>query len=129
MIIFHQYSFQCISNDLETYFEVERINGVTIDFNADDIAVYFKLYVMLYADDTKIVSDNAKSFQFCLDTFHTYCVDWKLTVNEPKTIIIIFGAKKTEKFSFKFGETILEIVDKCKYLGTVFSKSGFFSTC
>ena len=61
MIIFQQYSFQCISNDLETYFEVERINGVTIDFNADDITVYFKMYVMLYADDTIIVSDNAES--------------------------------------------------------------------
>ena len=86
--------FSMYLNNLETYFEVERINGVTIDFNADDIAVYFKLYVMLYADDTIIVSDNAESFQFCLDTFHTYCVDWKLTVNEPKTIIIIFGARK-----------------------------------
>ena len=81
---------------------------------------------MLYADDTIIVSDNAESFQSCLDTFHTYYVDWKLTVNESKTKIIIFGARKTEKFSLKFGETILEIVDKYKYLGTVFSKSGSF---
>ena len=66
--------FSMYLNDLEPYFEAERINGVTIDFNADDIAVYFEMYVMLYADDTIIVSDNAESFQSCLDTFHTYCV-------------------------------------------------------
>ena len=98
-------------NNLETYFEVDPINGVRCNFNADDIAVYFKMYLMLYANDTIIVSDNAESFQSCLDTFHTYCVDWKLTVNGSKTKIIIFGARKTEKFSLKFGETILEIVD------------------
>ena len=81
---------------------------------------------MLYAYDTIIKSNNEESFQACLDTFHTYCIDWRLTVNESQTKILIFGASKTDNFSFKFGETTLEFVDTYKYLGTVFSKSGFF---
>ena len=104
-----QILFSMYLNDLETYFEVERINGVTIDFNADDIAVYFKMYVILYADDTIIVSDNAESFQSCLDTFYAYCVDWKLTVNESKTKIIIFGARKTENLVLNLARQFLKL--------------------
>ena len=63
--------FSMYLNDLETYFEANHINGVPIEFNADDIFVYLEMYVMLYADDTIIMSDFAESFQACLDTFHT----------------------------------------------------------
>ena len=89
-------------NDLETYFEANHINGIPIELNADDIFVFLEMYVMLYADDTIIMSDCVESFQACLDTFYLYCMDWKLTVNESKTKIIIFGARKTENFSFPF---------------------------
>ena len=98
--------FSMYLNDLETYFEVNRINGVP--------------------DDTIIMSDCAESFQAFLDTFHKYCMDWKLTVNESKTKIIIFGARKTDNLSVTFGERTLEFVDTYKYLGAVFSKSGSF---
>ena len=118
--------FSMYLNDLETYFDANRINGVPVEFRADDMFIYLEMYVMLYADDTIIMSNNAESFQACLDTFHTYCIDWRLTVNESKTKILIFGASKTDNFSFKFGETTLEFVDTYKYLGTVFSKSGSF---
>ena len=70
-------------------------------------------------------SDPA-SFQVCLNSFHKYCIDLKLTVNESKTKIVVFGARKTDYFNFRFGDSTLEIVDKFKYLGTVFSQSGSF---
>lgn len=98
-------------NDLETYFEVNHINGVPIDFDAEEISIYLQMYMLLYADDTIIMSDCAESFQTCLDTFHKYCIDWKLTVNESKTKVIIFGARKSDNYNFRFGETILEFVD------------------
>ena len=57
-------------------------NGISVEFRADDMFIYLEMYVMLYADDTIIMSNNAESFQACLNTFHTYCIDWRLTVNE-----------------------------------------------
>ena len=113
-------------NDPEDHFSTDRVDGVTINFNSDDIAVYLKIFALLYADDTIIISDNAEKFQKCLDSFFEYCKQWKLTVNELKSKIIVLGARNTERFKFKFGATTLEIVDKYIYLGTLFSKSGSF---
>ena len=118
--------FSMYLDDLEDYFDADGIDGVTIDYDSDDISVFLKIFVLLYADDTIIISDNAENFQKCLDSFFEYCNQWKLTVNESKTKIIVFGARNTEKFNFKFGDATLEIVDKYKYLGTYFSKSGSF---
>ena len=118
--------FSMYLDDLEDYFDADGIDGVTIDYDSDDISVFLKIFVLLYADDTIIISDNAENFQKCLDSFFEYCNQWKLTVNESKSKIIVFGARNTDKFNFKFGDATLEIVDKYKYLGTYFSKSGSF---
>ena len=87
---------------------------------------YMKHLVMLYADDTILVSEYPESFQVCLNSFDKYCIDWKLTVNESKTKIDVFRARKTVHFNFRFGDSTLEIVDKFRYLGTIFLQSGSF---
>ena len=117
--------FSLYLNDLETYLEVDS-RGVPIVIDSADMRTYMKLLVMLYADDTILVSEDPESFQVCLNSFHKYCIDWKLTVNESKTKIVVFGARKTDHFNFRFGDSTLEIVDKFKYLGTIFSQSGSF---
>ena len=90
------------------------------------MGTYLKLLVMLYADDTIIVLEDPESFQVCLNSFHKYCIDWKITVNESKSKIVVFGARKIDHFNFRFGDSTLEIVDKFKYLETEFSQSGSF---
>ena len=50
----------------------------------------------------------------------------ELQINNTKTKVVIFGARKTNLFSFKLGNTKLEIVDNYKYLGTVFSSTRSF---
>ena len=112
--------FSMYLNYLEDHFSTDRVDGVTINFNSDDIVVYLKIFVLLYVDDTIIISDNAENFQKCLVSFFEYCKQWMLTVNELKSKIIVFGARNTERFKFKFGATTLEIVDKYKYLDTYF---------
>lgn len=47
--------------------------------------------ILLYADDTVILSDNEEDFQNSLNSFASYCKEWKLKINETKTKIIIFG--------------------------------------
>ena len=44
--------FSMYLNDLETYFEANHINGISVKFNADDIFFYLEMYVMLYADES-----------------------------------------------------------------------------
>ena len=52
----------------------------------DKIEVYFKLYILLYADDTVILADSAVELQSALNTMF-YAVNlgiWKLIQLRPK---------------------------------------------
>ena len=104
----------------------DRINGINAECSNDLITAYFKIYILLYADDTVILGDNAESFQKSLDNFHEYCTQWKLTVNRNTTKVIIYGTWKNDKYDFTLGSSKLEIVESYKYLGTFFSRSGSF---
>ena len=59
--------------------------------------------------------DSEKDFQICLNNFVDYCKLWKHNINYEKTKIIIFGARKTEKYCFKMDGNIIEIVKNYKY--------------
>ena len=87
--------FAIFLNDLEQYF---------IDKNAScleectesirhDLGVYIKLYLLFYADDTVIITENVDSLQRALDVFTLYCNEWKLSVNTSNSKIMIFNKK------------------------------------
>ena len=59
-------------------------------FDNDDIEVFFKLYLLLYADDTVIFAESATELQSALNATYLYCETWKLSVNVAKTNIVIF---------------------------------------
>ena len=48
------------------------------------------LFLILYADDTVIISESAKGLQKQLHDLYDYCNEWKLKVNKLKTKIVIF---------------------------------------
>jgi hypothetical protein len=52
--------------------------------------VYYKLFVILYADDTVILSENKDGLQKALDIVESYCEIWKLQVNVNQTKAMIF---------------------------------------
>ena len=52
------------------------IEGVSIDD--------FKLCLLLYADDSIIISSNKEELQSSLDILHDYCQKWHLYVNVQK---------------------------------------------
>lgn len=118
--------FSMILNDLEDHLINDRSDGIEIECYNDQMYVFMEVFILLYADDTVILADNAQSFQNCLDSFHRYCKTWKLTINTDKSKVIIFGSRKTKAFNFKLGNTKLEIVNSYKYLGTFFAPSGSF---
>ena len=120
--------FSMFLNDLEDHMVADNLDGITLDINTDDLFIYTQLYILLYADDTIILVESETSFQQSLNSFNTYCEEWKLTINKEKSKVMIFGARKTDGFNFYIGETKLEIVNAYKYLGTYFSPSGSFLT-
>ena len=118
--------FSLFLNDLEDHLLADRVDGVPVVFATNNVFIYIQLYILFYADDTVIISDSAENLQKSLDSFLKYCSEWKLQVNNTKTKVVIFGARKTNLFSFKLGYTKLEMVDKYKYAGTVFSSTRSF---
>ena len=56
-----------------------------MNFNYDDLTVFLKIFVLLYADDTIIFGMDEKNFQDNLNVFFEYSEIWKLDINFSKT--------------------------------------------
>ncbi len=79
------------------------INGVTtISHDLDnELGLYLKLLILLYADNTVLISETAADLQHSLNKFQEYCTQWKLTVNTMKTKIVICSKGRSEhRFDF-----------------------------
>lgn len=118
--------FALYLNDLESFLLSGGVETLDFEIATDDLQLYVKLLLLLYADDTAIISNDEENFQNCLNEFYDYCEMWKLNVNYNKTEIVIFHSRNNRAFEFKIGNHIIKITDKYKYLGVVFSKSGSF---
>ena len=91
--------------------------------------VYLNLFVLLYADDTILLSESAEDLQHQLNIFHNYCSKWKMKVNVGKTKIMVFGKcnRKQRKHVFTYQNQIIDIVEHFNYLGVYFSQNGSFN--
>ena len=62
--------------------------------------IYLKIFILLYADDTVLMSENVNGMQTMLNIFSEYCNTWKLQVNIGKTNVVIFSKSNvTQKLS------------------------------
>ena len=92
--------FSLFLNDL-TEFIAHAYNGLVdvsemsiLLLGNDDIEVFFKLYLLLYADDTVILAESKDELQAALNAMYLYCKSWDLEVNPSKTKITIFCNRK-----------------------------------
>ena len=93
----------------------------------EELDIYLKLYVLLYADDTIILAESAADLQSALSSLHEYCVHWDLKVNISKTNVVIFSRGKVKKYPiFEIGENVVEVKPEYVYLGVTFSCNGSF---
>ena len=77
---------------MEQFFVENSVNDLENIRNmcSENWNIFVKLFSLLYADDTIILSDTEADMQYALTIFEKYCHHWKLTVNLQKTKVIIF---------------------------------------
>ena len=93
------------------------------DKRGEKIGIYLKLFVLLYADDTILLSDTFDDLQLQLNVFHDYCSFWKLKVNIEKNKAVIFSrALLPQNQFFCYGDHQIEYVTEFNYVGVIFSK-------
>ena len=92
----------------------------------DHDVLWLKLLILLYADDTVILSDCAIDFQRFLHAFNSYCNEQHLSVNLDQTKVIIFAAHNTNTFHFLLGFKPIELIKSYHYFWVTFSASGSF---
>lgn len=85
-----------------------------------------KLNCLIYADDVLLLSESKEGLQSCLNALQLYCDYWKLQINIGKTKVMIFsvGKMKKENMQFKLYDSVIETVEKYKYLGILLSCNG-----
>lgn len=121
--------FSVYLNDLESFFFSANIDSGVECFSSDfdeSVYIYLKLFVLLYADDTVILSESANGLQSALDVYNEYCKQWKLTVNMNKSMVIVFSKGRHSNYSFTLNDNNIEVGYEYKYLGVLFSRSGSF---
>ena len=122
--------FSIYVNDLKTFLEEHNCQGVDINCMNDiqfdqNILYFFKMFILMYADDTVLFANTNHDLQYTLNKYTEYCKMWKLNVNITKTKIMYFGRKGS--YNFSMNNENVEIVNNFKYLGVVFSRNGKFS--
>ena len=120
--------FNIFLNDLEEYFRSRNTSGIecTEHHLDDSMVLYFKIFLLLYADDTVIISNSVDGLQNSLNIYDDDCTLWRLTVNHSKSKVIIFSKRTQSNITFSLGGIPLETVREYKYLGVVFSGNNSF---
>jgi len=121
--------FSLYVNDLENFLLMRGSSTLNFDYKVcNDL---LKLMVLMYADDTVILSNTKLGLQKALDSLSRYCTVWKLAVNPSKTKVCVFGNRKykVDKNGFMYNGKTLEIVHSFKYLGIIFNFNGRFALC
>ena len=87
------------------------------------------IFLLAYADDIALVSEDALGLQKSLDIMSNFCQTWDLTVNIAKTKIMIFRNPGPLNLTdvFFIGGNPLEIVRTFKYLGILLTATGVTS--
>jgi hypothetical protein len=89
----HPFLFAVFLNDLEQFVEDKNITGlesISSELEAQ-FEIYLKMFALLYADETVLMSENSDGLQTLLDSCYEYSKLWKLKVNFDKPKIMLFS--------------------------------------
>ena len=106
---------------------INGLTSITEDFEIE-LAVYLKLFVLLYADDTVIMSESKEDMHNQLMVFNDFCKEWKLKVHAEKSRVLVFSnGRLPANLKFTYNNRDLEIVPNFSFLSITFSKSESFN--
>ncbi|KAK6172852.1 hypothetical protein SNE40_016429 [Patella caerulea] len=120
---------ESISHTLYSLY-VRDIEGALESGNCEYLTINdVNLYLLMYADDTVLLSESPENLQNMLNTLSNYCYENNLNVNVNNSKIVIFknGGKIRENETWTYEGKDLEIVKSFNYLGVVFNHNGKFS--
>ena len=109
---------------------INELPKLLLHANTDPILLEGKeVPILMYADDVVILSKSAMGLNRALNVLHVFCQKWKLRINTSKTTVLIFNARKWDKFKFFLGNNLIAIKDTYTYLGFIVTPSGRFIAC
>ena len=84
--------FAIYLNDLDSFLRQNNVTGVTYSSSEfdDNILIFVKLLMLLYADDIVVICESEADFHCALEAFDMYRKTWKLTVNTSKSKVAFF---------------------------------------
>ena len=90
---------------------------------------FFKSHCLLYADDIALIGNSEEDLQNMLNILFNWCMKWRMTLNLSKSKRVHFRNVNEEKshYSFIYGDSELDMVDRYKYLGIVVNEHLDFS--
>ena len=125
--------FTIFINDFEPFVR-SHCNGLTLlknfiekNLGEQQTETLVNLLVLLYADDTIILTESEDDMQKTLDVVSDYCRSSNLKINCGKTKYMIFSRGKVRKAqSMYINGHVIERVDNFCYLGVVFKYNNTF---
>ena len=114
--------FSIFLNDLANFIKAQKLG---IDIGSKNIGI------LMYADDVALIAEDENKLQKEIDILKDWCTHWKLNVNLSKSQVVHFrkSRRKLTKFKFSFGNNVLELVPKYRYLGVIFDENLNFNEC
>ena len=119
--------FAIFLNDFKNFLSSNYKGLESLGKETENLELFSRLYVLLYADDTVILAESENELQDALNALKAYCDKWGLVINKDKTQIVIFSRGKISKHKdFFLGSDILAVVEDYTYLGVVMNYNGSF---
>jgi hypothetical protein len=121
--------FSLFINDIEQYLEDNGVESLYMinDVSFEILDIYLKIFLLLYADDTVLMTENVDGMQTMLNVFSEYYNTWKLQVNIAKTKVVIFSKSKvTQNTRVMSDNKELGICESYNYLGILFNFNNNF---
>ena len=95
------------------------VKRIPDDFD-NELQIHVKLFTVLYADDTVLMSESAEELQSGFNYIYEYCKNMNLKVNRNKSKVIDFSKGMWPmNLKFKMNNMKIEIVSELIYLGTM----------
>ena len=80
-----------------THDGIKIVNTLSVENLDQELLVFCKLYILLYADDTVLLAESQEDLQQLINLLERYCSMWKLNINVSKSKITVFSRGKIRK--------------------------------